>query len=150
MTSLVPYLTFQDGDASLRFLVSGLGFEVVTAQQSADGGVLHAELRRGDAVVMGGEGPHRPTPTPGIYLVVNDPAPNSPLRSSSGSNPGTTPTRPTATATDLAPSTARRPGWIIITRTRLPEGVLPSHIHPLDDCQHSEPTSAAIAPTMSA
>jgi uncharacterized glyoxalase superfamily protein PhnB len=72
MTSLVPYLTFQDGNASLRFLVSGLGFEVVTAQQSDDGGVLHAELRRGDAVVMGGDGPHRPTPTPGIYLVVND------------------------------------------------------------------------------
>jgi uncharacterized glyoxalase superfamily protein PhnB len=72
MASLVPYLTFQDGAASLRFLVTGLGFDVVTEQRSADGGLVHAELRRGDAVVMGGEGPHRPAPTPGLYLVVDD------------------------------------------------------------------------------
>jgi uncharacterized glyoxalase superfamily protein PhnB len=72
MASLVPYLTFQDCAASLRFLVTGLGFDVVTEQHSEDGRVVHAELRRGDAVVMGGDGPHRPAPTPGLYLVVDD------------------------------------------------------------------------------
>jgi uncharacterized glyoxalase superfamily protein PhnB len=72
MTSLVPYLTFQSGEASLKFLVTGLGFEIATEQRSEDGGVVHAELRRGDAVIMGGDGPHRPAPTPGLYLVVDD------------------------------------------------------------------------------
>lgn len=72
MTSLVPYLTFRHGPASLEFLISGLGFEVVTEQRDDDGGVLHAELRRGDAVIMGGAGDHVPVPSPGLYLVVDD------------------------------------------------------------------------------
>ncbi|MET0580184.1 MAG: VOC family protein [Ilumatobacteraceae bacterium] len=72
MTSLVPYLTFHSGTASVQFLVDGLGFDVVTRQDSDEGGVVHVELRRGDAVVMGGDGPHRPTSTPGLYLVVDD------------------------------------------------------------------------------
>jgi uncharacterized glyoxalase superfamily protein PhnB len=72
MTSLVPYLTFRDGAASVRFLVEVFGFESVIEQRSADGGVLHIELRRGDAVLMGGEGAHLPGPTPGLYLVVDD------------------------------------------------------------------------------
>ena len=70
MGSLIPYLTFRDGAASVRFLTDGLGFEVVTQQRADDGGVIHVELRRDDAVVMGGDGPHRPRPTPGLYLVV--------------------------------------------------------------------------------
>jgi len=72
MTSLVPYLTFRSGAASVGFLVEGLGFEIVTEQRSGDDGVVHVELRREDAVVMGGDGPHRPTETPGLYLVVDD------------------------------------------------------------------------------
>ena len=72
MTSLVPYLTFQNGAASVRFLVTVLGFAVVTEQRAADGGVVHVELRRGDAVIMGGDGAHRPAATPGLYLVVDD------------------------------------------------------------------------------
>jgi uncharacterized glyoxalase superfamily protein PhnB len=72
MPSLVPYLTFGHGTASVRFLVDAFGFEVTTEQRDAEGGVIHAELHRGDAVVMGGDGPHRPAATPGLYLVVDD------------------------------------------------------------------------------
>lgn len=72
MPSLVPYLTFRHGAASLELLTAGLGFEVVTEQRDDDGGVVHAELRRGDAVIMGGAGDHEPAPSPGLYLVVED------------------------------------------------------------------------------
>ena len=72
MTSLVPYLTFRDGEASLRFLTDVLGFEVVTEQRSEDGTVVHAELRRDDALVMGGTGDAAPGAAPGLYLVVDD------------------------------------------------------------------------------
>jgi uncharacterized glyoxalase superfamily protein PhnB len=72
MTSLVPYLTFRDGEASLRFLTDVLGFEVVTEQRGEDGTVVHAELRRGDALVMGGAGDAAPGAAPGLYLVVDD------------------------------------------------------------------------------
>jgi len=72
VTTLVPYLTFTNGAESVRFLVDALGFHVVSEQRSAEGGVLHVELRRGDAVVMGGDGPSHPASTPGLYLVVDD------------------------------------------------------------------------------
>ena len=72
MTSLVPYLTFRNGTSSVQFLVDGLGFDIVTEQRGEDGSVTHVELRRGDAVVMGGDGPLRPSATPGLYLVVDD------------------------------------------------------------------------------
>jgi uncharacterized glyoxalase superfamily protein PhnB len=72
MASLVPYLTFHRGDASLRFLTDVLGFEVLAEQRDDDGGVLHAELRRDDAVVMGGAGDAAPGAAPGLYLVVED------------------------------------------------------------------------------
>ena len=72
MSSLVPYLTFRDGDASLRFLTTVFGFEPVTEQRGDDGGVLHAELRLGDTLVMGGAGDSRPGAAPGLYLVVDD------------------------------------------------------------------------------
>ena len=39
MSSLVPYLTFRDGAASLRFLTDVLGFDVVTEQRTEGGGV---------------------------------------------------------------------------------------------------------------
>jgi uncharacterized glyoxalase superfamily protein PhnB len=55
VSSLVPYLTFRTGAASLRFLTEVLRFEVVSAQRDGDR-VTHAELRRGDALIMGGDG----------------------------------------------------------------------------------------------
>jgi uncharacterized glyoxalase superfamily protein PhnB len=71
VTTLVPYLTFHHGGESLRFLVEALGFEVV-GEQRGDDGVVHAELRRGDALVMGGDGEARAGAAPGLYLVVDD------------------------------------------------------------------------------
>jgi uncharacterized glyoxalase superfamily protein PhnB len=70
--TLVPYLTFRDGEASLRFLTGVLGFEVLAEQRGDDGTVVHAELRRGDALVMGGAGDAAPAAAPGLYLVVDD------------------------------------------------------------------------------
>jgi uncharacterized glyoxalase superfamily protein PhnB len=72
MSSLVPYLTFRHGDASLGFLTGALGFEVIAQQRDDAGGVVHAELRRGDALLMGGAGDATPGPAPGLYLVVDD------------------------------------------------------------------------------
>jgi uncharacterized glyoxalase superfamily protein PhnB len=72
MTSLVPYLTFRNGAASVRFLRDAFGFEETTEQRDSNGGVIHVELRRGDAVIMGGEGLQRPAASPGLYLVVGE------------------------------------------------------------------------------
>lgn len=69
---LVPYLSFRDADAMLVFLGDGLGFEIVTEQRDEEGGLVHAELRRGDDVVMGGEGEVAVGASPGLYLVVDD------------------------------------------------------------------------------
>ena len=72
MATLVPYLTFQDGDASLAFLTGTLGFEIVTQQRADDGRLVHAELKRGDAVVMGGVGDVPHGSAPGLYLVTDE------------------------------------------------------------------------------
>ncbi|MEO1060761.1 MAG: VOC family protein [Actinomycetota bacterium] len=72
MSSLVPYLTFHHGTRSRDFLTEGLGFEVVTEQPGEDGEIVHCELRRGDAVVMGGSGDVTASAAPGLYLVVEE------------------------------------------------------------------------------
>ena len=72
MSTIVPYLTFRDGDASLRFLTSVFGFEPVSEQRGDEGAVVHAELRLGEAVVMGGAGDGSPGAAPGLYVVVDD------------------------------------------------------------------------------
>ena len=72
MPTLIPYLTFRHGQRSVRFLVEGLGFEPVAVQAGEDGTVAHAELRTGDAVVMGGSGEVEPASAPGLYLVTQD------------------------------------------------------------------------------
>jgi uncharacterized glyoxalase superfamily protein PhnB len=56
----------------LRFLGDVLGFELLGAQRDERGGVVHAELRRGDAVIMGGQGDGAPGVAPGLYLVLAD------------------------------------------------------------------------------
>jgi uncharacterized glyoxalase superfamily protein PhnB len=71
MSDLVPYLTFRDGETSLRFLGDVLGFEQISAQRDEQGGVIHAELRRGDAVIMGGGGDAAAGAAPGLYLVLS-------------------------------------------------------------------------------
>ena len=72
MTSIVPYLTFHHGSTSVDFLVEGLGFDVVTQQVGDDGSIVHCELRRGDAVVMGGSGDVSASAAPGLYLLVDE------------------------------------------------------------------------------
>lgn len=72
MSSLVPYLTFTQGSRSVDFLVDGLGFTVITRQDSDDGDVVHCELRRDDAVLMGGSGDVAVGAAPGVYLVVDE------------------------------------------------------------------------------
>jgi len=72
MTNLVPYLTFRHGEESVRFLTDGLGFERIAVQVADDGSVAHAELRRGDAIVMGGSGDVAAGAGPGLYLVEDD------------------------------------------------------------------------------
>lgn len=72
MTNLVPYLTFRHGEESVRFLGDGLGFERIAVQLADDGSVAHAELRRGDAIVMGGSGDVQVGAAPGLYLVEDD------------------------------------------------------------------------------
>ena len=72
MTTLVPYLTFRHGQRSVRFLVEGLGFEPVAVQEVEDGTIAHAELRKGEVLVMGGSGDVEPAAAPGLYLVTQD------------------------------------------------------------------------------
>lgn len=72
MATLVPYLTFTDGDASLAFLRDVFGFEASIEQRDDDGALVHVELKRGDAMVMGGPGEATMGTAPGLYLVVDD------------------------------------------------------------------------------
>ena len=72
MSSIVPYLTFRHGQASVDFLTSALGFEVVRKQDGDDGSVVHCELERNGAVIMGGSGEVAVSAAPGLYLVVDE------------------------------------------------------------------------------
>ena len=68
---IVPYLSYRDGAAAIDFLTDGLGFEVVIRQDAEDGTVTHAELRRGNGMILMGTA-DLPTGTPGLYLVTDD------------------------------------------------------------------------------
>jgi uncharacterized glyoxalase superfamily protein PhnB len=48
---LFAYLSYRDAPAALDWL-DRVGFEVVTRQDDGSGGVVHAEVRLGDVVVM--------------------------------------------------------------------------------------------------
>lgn len=50
-TTLHAYLSYPDAPAAIAWLVA-LGFAVTARQDDERGGVLHSELRLGDAVVM--------------------------------------------------------------------------------------------------
>jgi uncharacterized glyoxalase superfamily protein PhnB len=51
MASLFAYLSYRDAPPAIDWL-EAIGFRIVTRQPGDDGGVLHAELSLGDAVVM--------------------------------------------------------------------------------------------------
>ena len=68
---IVPYLSYRDGGKAIDFLTGGLGFEVVIRQDAPDGSVTHAELRRGNGMILIGTA-DLSIGTPGLYLVTED------------------------------------------------------------------------------
>ena len=50
--SLHAYYAYRDADAALSWLGAALGFETTARFPDDRGGVLHAEVRRGDAALM--------------------------------------------------------------------------------------------------
>jgi uncharacterized glyoxalase superfamily protein PhnB len=55
--SLVPGLRYQDGPAAIDFLCRAFGFERHLVLMAEDGRVAHAQLVRGDSMVMLGSAP---------------------------------------------------------------------------------------------
>lgn len=51
MTKLYAYLSYDDAAVAVEWL-SGIGFEIVRRAEGDDGQIVHAEVRRGDAVLM--------------------------------------------------------------------------------------------------
>ncbi|MBA3810659.1 MAG: VOC family protein [Caulobacteraceae bacterium] len=49
---LIPALSYRDQRAAMTWLEKALGFEVFMLIEDADGGLVHSEMRFGDAVVM--------------------------------------------------------------------------------------------------
>ncbi len=66
---LYPALRFRDADAAKRWLVDAFGFEEHEIVRDAAGGIVHAELRLGDDMVMLGPGDRAKT---GVYIAVDD------------------------------------------------------------------------------
>ena len=52
MSTITPILGYRDPRAAIEFLCEAFGFERQLVVDGEDGGVVHAELRLGDAVVM--------------------------------------------------------------------------------------------------
>jgi uncharacterized glyoxalase superfamily protein PhnB len=79
MADLFAYLSYRDAAAGIAWL-EALGFETTTRQDGEDGAVAHAELRRGEAVVMlaTADGPYEIPPLHGrstgggIYLLADE------------------------------------------------------------------------------
>lgn len=67
----VPYPSYRDGAAAIEFLTRAFGFDVVQRHGDEAGAVMHAELRRGNGMVMIGtaEAAHG---SPGLYLTTDD------------------------------------------------------------------------------
>jgi uncharacterized glyoxalase superfamily protein PhnB len=79
MQTLFPVLKYSDAPAAIDFLERAFGFERRQVHEGQDGGVAHAELAFGDAVVMLGsasEGDPRFNQSVGkisVYVAVEDP-----------------------------------------------------------------------------
>ena len=79
MTSIIPTFRYRDAAAAIDFLCDAFGFERQLVVDGEDGGVMHAELRLGDAVVMLATASEGTAERPGIaagahhlYVVVDD------------------------------------------------------------------------------
>ncbi|MCE7004015.1 VOC family protein [Kibdelosporangium philippinense] len=78
-TEVTPYFGYRDGQAAIEFLTKAFGFETTMKFDDEKGGVAHAELRLGDAVIIvfndydGYERAPRKGDTSGqgVYLVVD-------------------------------------------------------------------------------
>ena len=64
--SVIPYLKVEDGLATMRFLVEGLGGTTVEVMKTPEGRLMHGEVRIGGSMVMLGEG--QPA-LPGMYYL---------------------------------------------------------------------------------
>jgi uncharacterized glyoxalase superfamily protein PhnB len=52
--TITPYLLYEDAAAAIDFLARAFGFEAIRRNETADGGVSHAELRfRGGEIQLG-------------------------------------------------------------------------------------------------
>ncbi|SMC71214.1 VOC family protein [Kibdelosporangium aridum] len=51
-TQVTPYFGYRDGQAAIDFLTKAFGFETTMHFPDEQGGVGHAELRLGDAVII--------------------------------------------------------------------------------------------------
>lgn len=81
--SSVPFLRYADAAKAIAWLGEAFGFETLASYPDDSGGVSHAELRYGDAIVMASTyhddmlgmklARDAGGPTMGIYLVVDDP-----------------------------------------------------------------------------
>ena len=71
--SIVPYLSYVDAKAAMRFLHEAFGLEPVQAFDGEDGRLMHGEMRHGNGVIMLGSADAAPAKqSPGLYLVVAD------------------------------------------------------------------------------
>src|SRR5919201_4306013 len=55
MTTIMPYLLYEDGDAAVAFLTRAFGFREVLRHRSPEGRTWHAELALGDGTIFLGE-----------------------------------------------------------------------------------------------
>jgi PhnB protein len=79
MTSITPYLLYEDVEGALEFLSRSFGFEEVLRYTGGEGYVSHAEMRHGDGIIyMGDPGESYRSPrslgavTVGINVGVDD------------------------------------------------------------------------------
>ena len=62
MSSITPYLGYENGDAAIEFLVKAFGFSERFKMHMPDGHVGHAELELGGDIVMLGDPPGYKSP----------------------------------------------------------------------------------------
>ena len=71
---LSPYLLVRDAERALRFVEAVFGAERLRVIAREGGGIMHAEARIGDGVVMMGETPHGPDGNVHVYVADVDAA----------------------------------------------------------------------------
>ncbi len=71
--AIVPYFSYVDAKAAMRFLAEAFGFDTVQAFDGPDGRLTHGEMRHGNGVIMlGSVDAAVPRQSPGVYVVVAD------------------------------------------------------------------------------